>query len=117
MDPSYTDTGPAPGTGIEDYLPIPAANPADAILEKQEKPGRLENGQTFSHALATESQDDQGLAQKDHDEHVLDLGWNEKKQDIAAPLVGGMDNEELWLLVRRFNKVGFHNQCLEEKSN
>lgn len=102
MEPSNTDTGR--GTSIGDYLPIPASDPADVVVEK--KPGGLENGQTFSHALATESQEDRGLAQKDHDKDVVDLGWNEKKQDIAAPLVGGMDNEELWLLVRRFNKVG-----------
>jgi len=46
-----------------------------------------------------------GVAQLPHNEEVKDLGWNEPKEDIAAPLVGGLDNETLWMLVRRFNKV------------
>jgi hypothetical protein len=36
----------------------------------------------------------------------MDLGWNEPKEAVAKPLVGGLSNEDLWLLVRRFNKVG-----------
>ena len=35
----------------------------------------------------------------------MDLGWNEPKEAVAKPLVGGLSNEDLWLLVRRFNKV------------
>lgn len=60
---------------------------------------------TESHALATAEQDEKGMAQLDHDQDVLDLGWNEKIEDIPGPLVGGMSNEDLWILVRRFNKV------------
>lgn len=48
-----------------------------------------------------------GLAQIDHGSEVKDLGWNEPKENIASPLVGGLNNEELWLLIRRFNKVRF----------
>jgi hypothetical protein len=60
---------------------------------------------TLSHALAQDDHDQKGMAQQDHDHEVLDLGWNEKKQNIMQPLVGGMDNETLWMLVRRFDKV------------
>ncbi|KAK8070252.1 hypothetical protein PG994_006868 [Apiospora phragmitis] len=61
---------------------------------------------TLSHALALDDHEEKGRAQQDHfEEDVLDLGWNEKKERIAAPLVGGLGNEDLWLLVRRFNKV------------
>lgn len=108
--PPSTSTAPDTGhdVGVKDYLPIPASNPLDATSrENLGTSGDLQGGQTLSHALATDSQNDQGLAQQDHDRQVLDLGWNEKKQDIAAPLVAGMDNEELWLLVRRFNKARF----------
>lgn len=113
MDAPNTDTSPDKGlqdylpVPLKEYLPVPATDPGDALLEKQGKPGGLENGVTLSHELAAGNQEDEGLAQKEHDRHVLDLGWNEKKQDIAAPLVGGMENEELWLLVRRFNKVSY----------
>ncbi|KAJ4291268.1 hypothetical protein N0V88_006270 [Collariella sp. IMI 366227] len=93
-----------PGAGVKDILPIPATDPTDAKPGEQKESVAPGDGPTFSHSLAAESQDHEGLAQKNHGTGVLDLGWNEKKKDIAAPLVGGMDNEELWLLVRRFNK-------------
>jgi hypothetical protein len=48
---------------------------------------------------------ERGAAQVKHDAEVVDLGWNESKEHVAAPLVGGLSNEDLWLLVRRFNKV------------
>lgn len=102
-NPVTSDTGP--GAGIKDLLPIPATDPADIETYGQTSSKAPGEGTTFSHALAAESQEDEGTAQQDHGKDVLDLGWNEKKQDIAAPLIGGMDNEELWLLVRRFNKV------------
>ncbi|KXX80187.1 hypothetical protein MMYC01_204247 [Madurella mycetomatis] len=97
------NTSPAADTGhdigVKDYLPIPASNPPDATSrENLGTSDVLQGGQTLSHALAANGQNDQGLAQQDHDHQVLNLGWNEKKQDIAAPLVAGMDNEELWLL-------------------
>ncbi|RKU39812.1 hypothetical protein DL546_000861 [Coniochaeta pulveracea] len=63
---------------------------------------------TLSHALALDDHDEKGLAQQDHDHEVLDLGWNEEKKNIPAPLVGGLQNEDLWMLVRRFNKQIWH---------
>jgi hypothetical protein len=49
-----------------------------------------------------------GAAQEDHDEEVLDLGWNEPASEIENPLVGGLNNEDLWVLVRRFDKQMYH---------
>ena len=47
-----------------------------------------------------------GAAQLNHSEpEVKDLGWNESPEHVPAPLVGGLPNEELWMLIRRFNKV------------
>lgn len=61
---------------------------------------------TASHALAIADHDIKGHAQQDHDDNeVLNLGWNEPKEHIPTPLVGGIHNEDLWILVRRFNKV------------
>lgn len=67
---------------------------------------------TDSHALAMQAAksplpEERGAAQVEHGNEVVDLGWNEPKEQIAAPLVGGLENEDLWLLVRRFNKVSF----------
>ncbi|KAK3987360.1 hypothetical protein QBC44DRAFT_331635 [Cladorrhinum sp. PSN332] len=114
--PLVSNTGP--GTEITDFLPIPATNPAETVGPQKPKPSEgVEGGGTFSHDLATDNNPDipKGIAQHDHGgaemEDVVDLGWNEKKEDIPAPLVGGMDNEELWLLVRRFNRQVYHTKA------
>lgn len=39
---------------------------------------------------------------------MRDLGWNEHPAEVPKPLVGGLPNEELWTLVRRFNKQMYH---------
>lgn len=62
---------------------------------------------TDSHELARGDHDEKGAAQLDHGQtEVRDLGWNDPDADVPKPLVGGLPNEELWTLVRRFNKVG-----------
>lgn len=64
------------------------------------------HGPTESHALANADHGLKGATQIDHDEPgVKDLGWTEPPENIPKPLVGGLPNEQLWLLVRRFNKV------------
>jgi len=66
----------------------------------------LETGPTDSHALATADHEDKGAAQIEHLEpEVKDLGWDKVAEHVPAPLVGGLPNEELWILVRRFNYV------------
>ena len=93
-----------------DVLPIPentdpAAEHATATTMAEEP--------SLSHALAatSDSQEEKGVAQRDRRQHpeVEDLGWNERKEEIVSPLVRGLSNEDLWLLVRRFNKVRTNN--------
>jgi hypothetical protein len=61
---------------------------------------------TVSHELANADHEEKGAAQIDHGQtEVRDLGWNDHPTDVPVPLVGGLPNEELWTLVRRFNKV------------
>ncbi|KAI1773832.1 hypothetical protein F4818DRAFT_449122 [Hypoxylon cercidicola] len=91
-----------------DVLPIPSTTQSVTDPEKHEIANTLADKPTLSHALATDDHEEKGLAQREHDGEVVDLGWNEKKQKIAAPLVGGLENEDLWLLVRRFNKQIYH---------
>ncbi len=113
MGQASNEEGPPPAEGtsigeaVMDFLPIP--NPASLDSETQETANSLTEAPTLSHLLAVEDHhEEKGAAQKNHsEEDVADLGWNEKKEAIAAPLVGGMDNEELWKLIRRFNKVRF----------
>lgn len=100
------DTGP--GTTLVDLLPVPADTQPVNNPDKTESSNALAEGPSLSHALATTEHDEKGLAQQDHNDEVLDLGWSQKKQEVSEPLVGGMDNEDLWLLIRRFNKQMYH---------
>ncbi|KAI9704357.1 MAG: hypothetical protein M1836_007220 [Candelina mexicana] len=64
---------------------------------------------TESHALAAADHGVKGAAQQDHGAaEVKDLGWQEHVSKVPTPLVGGLPNEELWVLVRRFNKQMYH---------
>lgn len=112
QNPISGDTGP--GTAIADLLPVPADTQPVTNTDSTETSTSLAEGPSLSHALATTDHDEKGLAQQDHDDEVLDLGWKQKKQELSQPLVGGMDNEELWLLVRRFNKQMYHVKAVPD---
>ncbi|KAL3485667.1 hypothetical protein BJX62DRAFT_216808 [Aspergillus germanicus] len=63
-------------------------------------------GPTDSHALSKFSPDDEakGLAHRAGEtEHVSDIGWG-KSDIIEERIVPGLSNEDLFLLIRRFNK-------------
>ena len=89
------------GVVYKDLLPVPH----ETEPEKREVSRSLGEQPTDSHALAVENHEKKGAAQLPHDQEVVDLGWNEPGDRIASPLVGGLSNEDLWVLVRRFNKV------------
>lgn len=97
----------AHSTGVvyKDLIPVP--NDTQPVNEphKREVAHSMTQEPTASHALAQAEPEIIGAAQMPHNQEVKDLGWNEPKEEIVAPLVGGLDNETLWLLVRRFNKV------------
>lgn len=92
-------------SGLADFLPIPHNVAPLTDPDKQEVAQSLTEAPTASHALAMEDHDEKGAAQIAHDGEVKDLGWTDHVDQIQNPLVGGMPNEELWVLVRRFNKV------------
>ncbi|KAI7303804.1 hypothetical protein KC326_g8604 [Hortaea werneckii] len=99
-------------SSLKDIVPLPDT---DAALnpDKKEVTHALDEKATDSHALAVANHDEKGHAQqqpkqRDREADVKDLGWNESKEKIPSPLVGGMANEDLWVLVRRFNKQMYH---------
>ncbi|KAF2729027.1 hypothetical protein EJ04DRAFT_503045 [Polyplosphaeria fusca] len=99
----------ATGAVYKDLLPIPHETEPD----KEETHVSLTDKPTESHALAMqaaqgEEDEEKGAAQQEHSEEVVNLGWNEPKEAVENPLVGGISNEDLWLLVRRFNKQMYH---------
>jgi hypothetical protein len=120
----FKDMGVEPG----DLMPTSEPNPSvhqgreTTLIDPTVHEGRattLTDTPTESHALAMEAAKathpaEAGAAQVQHAEEVVDLGWNEPKELIAKPLVGGLSNEDLWLLVRRFNKVRFQEERLDD---
>ncbi|TKA32009.1 hypothetical protein B0A50_01255 [Salinomyces thailandicus] len=94
-------------TSVKDILPLPDSTAA-FDPDKREVSHALTEEPTASHALAVADHDDKGHAQTSHEAEVKDLGWNEPNDKIPSPLVGGMPNEDLWVLVRRFNKQMYH---------
>jgi hypothetical protein len=74
-----------------------------------ESAANVDDAPTESHLLASSDHEDIGHAQADHPfEKANDLGWNEAEGDIANPLIGGLSNQQLWQLIRRFNMVRFY---------
>lgn len=94
------------GVTLNDLLPIP--HKADPVVnpDKVEVARSLAEKPTGSHELAMADHEVKGAAQEPHDAEVKDLGWQDHVKDIPRPLVGNLPNEELWILIRRFNKVG-----------
>ncbi|KAJ9239214.1 hypothetical protein DTO169E5_4504 [Paecilomyces variotii] len=74
---------------------------------------------TDSHALAVEQihpdQDEKGIVQKaGATTGLTDVGWNRRPDDVDSPLVAGWSNEDLWMLIRRFNKQIYRVKAVPE---
>lgn len=93
------------GVVYKDLLPIPDDTQAVSDPHRIDVAQTMMEEPTASHALAQADHELKGAAQIDHDAEVVDLGWHEPAEAMPKPLVGGLPNDELWILVRRFNKV------------
>ncbi|KAJ5137266.1 Methyltransferase type 11 [Penicillium atrosanguineum] len=62
-------------------------------------------GPTDSHVLAQVEQDEKGLSQQAGDTaEVTDVGWTTPTNHIVEPIIAGISNEDLWMLIRRFDQ-------------
>ncbi|GAA95722.1 hypothetical protein E5Q_02379 [Mixia osmundae IAM 14324] len=72
--------------------------------------------QDHEHVDLAEKRAQEGKDEKDviaaKTDPVEDLGW-EPDVDAPAPLVQGVSNDQLWILLRRFNKQMYHVKALE----
>ena len=85
-------------------------NSVSSIMNTPTSSASASNAPSDSHALASaDDHEVKGAVQTNHEEgEVRDMGWNDHPHDVPTPLVGGLPNEELWTLVRRFNKQMYH---------
>jgi hypothetical protein len=66
------------------------------------------NAPTDSHALAHAEVEETSLIHNSPgDEATADIGWQQQPHEFDEPIIGGIPNEDLWMLIRRFNKVGY----------
>ncbi|KAI0206584.1 hypothetical protein F4808DRAFT_534 [Astrocystis sublimbata] len=92
-----------------EVLPIPHTTaPVTSPHDDHNLANSLAEEPTLSHSLAMADHEEKGVVQQARVEETADLGWNQKKEKVSNPLVGGLDNEDLWLLIRRFNKQMYH---------
>lgn len=76
---------------------------------------------TASHALAEDEDAPSAATRRAGEEvrqqdeiEVKNLGWNRDEGTLAPHMVRGLRNEELWTLVRRFDKQIFHVKTIDE---
>ncbi|KAJ5582433.1 hypothetical protein N7535_001053 [Penicillium sp. DV-2018c] len=85
-------------------VPADDANPVVTAEDLTAEP-EIPEGPTDSHVLSQVEQDEKGLSQQAGETtEITDLGWNEPHDFIAEPLVAGISNDDLWMLIRRFDK-------------
>ena len=122
----FKDGGPIPDSELKDpqhelnhqpgATPVMetkvTASPSNSVASTMVTPTSstsASNAPSESHALAAGEHEEVGHVQQGHEEgEVRDMGWNDHPKDVPQPLVGGLPNEELWTLVRRFNKQMYH---------
>jgi hypothetical protein len=89
-----------------------ALNPKDAITKIADL--KKEIGASFtadSHDVAHQEHEDKGEAQQLPSAEVRDLGWHKKLPEMPGTLIGGVRNEDLFAMIRRFNKVSLQKYC------
>lgn len=89
---------------------VSALNHADDLSNADrntvEKPSSP-TGPTDSHVLSHVEPEEKGLAHQAGDtDEVTDLGWCASVERIEEPIIAGLSNEDLWMFIRRFDKVG-----------
>ncbi|EGX88259.1 hypothetical protein CCM_08302 [Cordyceps militaris CM01] len=108
-------------TTLHSYIPpaavphqeeVPSEDPGTLITQHAgTSPLASTSEPTESHALASQTLVDPNQAGASPPPsapgEVLDLGWNEADKSSLPPIVQGLDNEQLWALLRRFNKQAF----------
>ncbi|KAI6294310.1 hypothetical protein MCOR33_008555 [Pyricularia grisea] len=94
------------GVHLRDLVPEPATTHPDA---NQHQASSMREVPSDSHALAvSDPGENKGAAQVGHNqEQLVDLGWQSDPKEIPDNLIAGIDNEDLWTFVRRFDKQVF----------
>lgn len=107
----FKDGGPIPDSELKDpgtSSQLEGTTTHSSTFNTPTSSDSLSSAPTDSHALAYAEHEERGAAQQnDSTGEVKNLGWFEDPTKLPR-LVGRLPNEELWTLVRRFNKQMYH---------
>ena len=112
------DVDPVNREGL-DNTNAPSASHALATADHEEKGAvQLEGNNYYSNLNGTISNGDvNGTTVEsiytNEEAPITDFGWHEPPEAIPDPLVGGVSNEDLWTLMRRFDKVSLSYSVLK----
>ena len=70
---------------------------------EHETPGEIE--ETDSYEL-TQPPEESGPLQRTTTDNPRNVQWKPSSRTVEETLAEGLSNEDLWMLIRRFNKVG-----------
>jgi hypothetical protein len=119
----FKDGGPIPDSELKEHQSTPGApythqdlthtsTSNSSTFNTPTSTDSLSNPATESHALATTIREEKGAVERNATTgEVKDLGWFEDPHRVPK-LVGGIENEELWMLLRRFNKQMYHVKAI-----
>lgn len=91
--------------------PVPPVPPPGTDLRHEQQSSNADGeppieGPTDSHVLSQVEQDEKGLSQlAGNTAEITNLGWSQPSEHFQEPIIGGLSNEDLWMLIRRFDKV------------
>ncbi|KAK5071248.1 hypothetical protein LTR64_007752 [Lithohypha guttulata] len=75
--------------------------------------GPLGQETSTSHILATQGNVKGAVHEAGKEDHITNLGWQKNAKGVDQ-LVAGLDNDDLWMLIRRFNKQTFHVKAIPQ---
>lgn len=70
-----------------------------------EMPGELEDTDSYDLAQEEEPEEPGPLQRVSSSAKSLDIRWRPSSRTVEETLTPGLSNEDLWMLIRRFNKV------------
>jgi len=79
--------------------------------DKMNEQSTAPEGPTDSHVLAQVEQDEKGLSQRTgNTAELTDIEWRMHADHIEEPIIAGISNETLWMLLRRFDKASLNKK-------
>ncbi|KAJ5692847.1 hypothetical protein N7462_002270 [Penicillium macrosclerotiorum] len=102
-----TVSPPLGGSGATTTTTTTSSNNSESI--------QVPEGPTDSHVLSQIEPERKGLSQQNDDTaETTDVGWSISPDEFEEQLISGLSNEDLWMLLRRFDKQVYNVKAVPE---